>query len=93
MDSSQILRIVYALAVLALVLPTAFYVFRQNNALRNLTIWIVLFAALMWGYHVMVEKPQLDKLPPPAASDATDQPPAAPATPPPENDGPAVRHL
>ena len=93
MGRSQIFRIVYAPAVLVFVLPTAFYVFRQNNALRNLTIWIALFAALMWGYHVMVEKPQLDNLPLPAASDATEQPPAAPATPPSENDGPAVRHL
>lgn len=92
MDGSQGLQIVYALAVLALILPMAFWVFRQNNALRNLTIWVALIAALMWGYHVMVEKPQLGNLPPPAANETPNQPSETPATPLPDNE-PAVRHL
>jgi hypothetical protein len=67
------LQVVYLVAILLLVLPTLFYVFRQNNALRNLAIWLALFAALGWGYHLLVERPALESNAPPA-EEASDSP-------------------
>ncbi len=70
MTQDQWMQLVAGVAVLILVLPTMMYVFRQQNALRNAAIWLAALAALMWGYHVVVEKPQLDALPATPTQDA-----------------------
>lgn len=89
MDQSQIVRLIAGICVLLMLIPTAFVLFKQNNALRNVTIWVAVFAALMWGYHIVVEKPALDAAPAAVQETPTqDTPPAQDNT-----NGPAVRHL
>lgn len=89
MDQSQIVRLIAGICVLLMLIPTAFVLFKQNNALRNVTIWVAVFAALMWGYHIVVEKPALD-----AAPAAVQETPAQDTPPTQDNtSGPAVRHL
>lgn len=93
MDQQQILRLIYAVVSLIIVLPAAIYIFREKTALRNLTIWVALIAALMWGYHIIVEKPQLEALPS-SLTAPTDEAPATPPEDTPEDaNEPAVRHL
>ena len=54
------LSIIYMVGLLILVLPTALFLFRQPSALRNIAIWVALFAGLVWGYHYMVEVPKME---------------------------------
>lgn len=50
--------LVYTIGILLLLLPMAFFIFRQPSALRNLFLWVVILAGLMWGYHLVIEVPQ-----------------------------------
>jgi predicted aspartyl protease len=44
-------NIIYLLLVLALMFPTLIYLFRQNNAMRNILIWLALITGLVVGYN------------------------------------------
>ncbi len=80
-DWSQIL---YLVLVLVILLPTVFYVFRQQKALRNLAIWVAIFTALVVGYHYVVEAPKLAPLNTAPANEGTSNTPG---------DAPAVETL
>lgn len=89
-ESINWMSLVYSVAVLMLLLPAAFYVFTRPSALRNVALWVALFAALVWGYHYMVEIPQMQAGEHSALPNDTPQG-TSPSTPR-ENDSP-VRNL
>ena len=73
-------QVLYIVLVLIIMLPTIFYIFRQQKALRNIAIWVAIFTALILGYHYLVEVPKMQGLGlPEAPAVQTDKPGDAPA--------------
>jgi predicted aspartyl protease len=74
MDQTQWMQLIAGLAVLIILLPSVIYVFRQKTALRNAAIWLALFSALVWGYHVLVELPAQKAMPASITESTTEEP-------------------
>lgn len=89
------LSLVYLIAVALLFLPMMFFVMRQPGALRNLALWVLAFAMLMWGYHFAVEVPQQKALEAQqgTSSDQKESDPASPESLTPRSSDSPVRNL
>ncbi len=79
------LAVVYTLAVLLLLLPVVLVLIRRPGVLNHAALWVVIFAALMWGYHFFAESP-------PASLQGVSPAPADPVPAPTPSDSP-VRNL